>query len=310
MAPEKCYRGRIMKTTSIPVFSAVWMTLAAQAGADLYITDFAALNGSIGAAGVWRNSTTSSPVPSTYVSLAQIGGTVKPADASSQRSVIDNGFQWADIPFTPPFVPFPIDCFNPNYNGDFINIELKGGDTAIVIINFNALVVDPVLNFTDVDLQTALIFSKPFTVVGGTSNLSATQTTVRTTGTNIGIPFDTECAGSLKFAGIHNQLIIGILNIGPNPETYDDRTGFSVSTNVLPVPLQVLFPSLAIHMTGDKILFTWPKGSISYIRQNINLSASWNNVATNLENTDHWVASKSTFGARSFFQGVAPPPPP
>ncbi|HVJ45589.1 MAG TPA: hypothetical protein VM511_04320 [Luteolibacter sp.] len=298
-----------MKTTSIPVFSAVWMALAAQA-ADLYITDFAALNGSIGAAGVWRNSTTSSTVPLTYVSLSQIGGVVKPADTGTQRSIIDNSAPWQDIPSNPPFVPFTIDCFNPNYDGDFINIELKGGGRAVVVINFNALVSDPVLNFTDVDVQSALIFNKPFTVVGGTSNLSATPTIVRTTGTNIGAPFYTECAGSLKFTGIHNQLIIGIYNAGTDPDAHDDRTGFSVSTEVLPVPLQVMFPSLAIHMTGDQLLFTWPKGSISYIRQNTNLSASWNNVATNLENTDYWVTSKSMFGARSFFQGVAPPPPP
>ena len=292
-----------MKTTYLAA-SAAWMVFTAPARADLYITDFSALNGTLGAAGGWRNSTTASAVPSTFVSLAQIGGTVKPADASSQRSVVDNSFQWADIPAFPPITFFPIDAFNPNYTGDYINIELKGGDIAIVVINFNALVAEPVLNFTDVDLQTTMIFNKAFTVVGGTSNLSATSTTVRTNGANIGPPFEMECAGSLKFSGVHSQLVFGIHNAGPDPEIYDDRTGFSVSTTTLPVPLEVLFPSLAIHTTANRILFTWQKGALSTIRQNANLSNSWNPVATNLEATDHWAADKATFGPKSFFQGV------
>lgn len=299
-----------MKMTSFPVFSAAWMMIATPAQADLYITDFTALNGSFSAVGVWRNSTTSTSIPSTFVSLAQIGGIIKPLNAGDQRSIVDNTAQWFDIPSFPPFVPFPIDAFNPNYTGDFINVELKGGDTSIVIINFNALVTDPVLNFTDVDIQTTLLFNKAFTVVGGTSNLSATPTSVRTTGTNIGAPFEMECAGSLRFPGVHDRIIIGIRNVGPDPEDYDDRTGFSVATNSIPVPITALLPSMEIHMTTTQILLTFRKGTLSYIRQNLNLSSTWTNVATNLENTDHWVADKATYGNRSFFQGVAPPTPP
>jgi hypothetical protein len=299
-----------MKMTSFPVVCAAWVMIATPAEADLYITDFTALNGSVSAVGVWRNSTTATTVPASFVSLAQIGGAIKDINAGSQKSVVDSSFQWFDIPQTPPFVPFPIDAFNPNYVGDFINVELKGGDVSVVIINFNALVSNPVLNFTDVDVQTTLVFTKPFTVVGGTSNLLATPTTVRTTGTNIGIPFDTECAGSLKFTGVYDRIIIGIVNIGPDPEDFDDRTGFSVATEALPVPLQAILPSMEIHMLANQILFTWPKGTISYIRQNLNLSSTWNTVAPNLENTDHWVTDRTLYGSRSFFQGVAPPPPP
>lgn len=298
-----------MKTKCPPLVLVAGM-MASPANADVYVTDFVALNGAIGAAGAWRNATTNTVFPSTFVSLSQIGGVVKPVDGGSQTSVINNSFQWADIPAIPPIIPFPIDVFNPNYLGDFINVELKGGAVAIVIINFNAFVSDPVLNFTDTDVQTALVFNAPFTVVGKTSNLIATATTVRTSGTNIGPPFDVECAGSLKFSGVHTRLVIGIYNAGTDPDRQDDRTGFSVSTETLPVPLDVLNPTLAIFTTANQILLTWPRGSISSIRQSYNLSAPWNNVATNLETTDHWIADKLNYGSKSYFQGVKPPPTP
>lgn len=298
-----------MKTNSPSWLAAVWV-MATPAPADVYVTDFAGLNGGIGASGAWRNATTNSPVPSTFVSLSQIGGVVKPVDGGSQTSVVNNTFQWADIPAFPPFIPFPMDVFNPNYLGDFINIELKGRASAIVVINFNAVVADPVLSFTDTDVQTTMVFTAPFTVVGKTSNLMSAPTAVRTSGANIGAPFDVECAGSLKFPGLHTRLVFSIVNTGPDPDRFDDRTGFSVATETLPVPMQVLSPTLGMFTTANQLLFTWPRGHLVAIRQSLDPGSAWNNAATNLGNIDHWVVDKALFGPKSFFQGVLAAPPP
>ena len=191
-----------------PALLAFLLPVAAQA--DLFITNFDTLNAPVSASGVWKNDTTGTDL-TIPVSLTQTGGEIRVADGSSQSSTIDDDFLWRDIPDFPPFIS-GIDSFNPNYDGDYINIEVLGGGTSVVTIHFNAQIVDPVLNFTDVDLQTTMVFTDSFIIDGQSGNIVPSTTSVHPDGTDAGTPFDEECAGSLHFSGTFTQLIFTINN--------------------------------------------------------------------------------------------------
>ncbi len=154
------------------------LPLAAPLRADLYVTNFTALDGTAGASGVWRNQTTGTDLP-VAVSISQAGGTVKPADGSSTQSRIDDSFPWQPL----PLIAGGANAFSPNFDGDYINIETQEGNSTTVTLEFGAEVTDPVISFTDVEYRTTITFPNEFTVIESTSNLTATATSVSSDGT-------------------------------------------------------------------------------------------------------------------------------
>ncbi len=80
--------------------------------ADLFVSNFTALNGTSGASGVWRNQTTTTDL-TIPVQLSQTGGIVMPQDGGSAESRIDNGFPWQPLP---PFFG-GANAFSPNFDG-------------------------------------------------------------------------------------------------------------------------------------------------------------------------------------------------
>lgn len=292
-----------------PPFSSTWLTvvagccLSALATADLYVSNFTALNGSVSATGVWRNQTSSTDtlIP---VTLSQTGGAIRGTGVSNP-SVIDNSAQWIDIP---PFLvpPLGLDVFNPNFTGDSINVEVMGGATSVVTIHFHAQVVDPVISFTDVDTQTVMSVSSPFTVVGSSGNLGGTSTTVVPVG--MAPFFEEECAGSLRVNGTHTQLVITLQNNGISPTQDDDRTSFVVSTQVAPAALPPA-AALTIALVGSNLMLSWPStNSFSQIRWSTNLIV-WEPVpGLDPTTTTSWQAALSQLGPRRYFRGIVPPP--
>lgn len=273
--------------------------------ADLFITNFDTINAPASASGVWKNYTTGTDL-TIPVSLTQAGGEVQPADGSDTSSTIDDDFLWRDVPSFPPFIA-GIDCFNPNYDGDYINVEVLGGGTCVVTIHFNAQVVDPVLNFTDVDLQTTMVFTDPFTIVGQSGNITPSTTSIHPNGTDVGTPFDEECAGSLHFSGTFTQLTFTINNAGFDPEDDDDRTGFSVSTTTEPIPLAGPADPLFISTHGSDVTLMWSASSYSTIQYSTNLTATWLTLGgADPTITTNWSGPRTMFGNHAFFRGVLP----
>lgn len=80
------------------------------AHADLFVTNFTAINGTTSATGTWRNETTATDLPAFPVTLSQSGGSIKPADGSSTQSIInptgtDPYNLWQDVPAVPGLNP-------------------------------------------------------------------------------------------------------------------------------------------------------------------------------------------------------------
>lgn len=283
-----------------PAILAFLLPVAAQA--DLFITNFDTINAPSSANGVWKNSTTETDL-TIPVSLTQTGGVVTADNGSSTSSTIDDDFPWLDVPDFPPFIS-GIDSFNPNYYGDYINIEVLGGDTSMVTIHFNAQIVDPVLNFTDVDLQTTMVFTDSFIIDGQSGNIVPSTTSVHPDGTDAGAPFDQECAGSLHFSGTFTQLTFTINNAGSDGD--DDRTGFSVSTTTEPVPLagpDVPMLSITNSAPGEVSISWTPEtpGLILQVTTNIT-SNVWVNASSGSTNP----AVSSPIEQSQFYRVISP----
>jgi hypothetical protein len=221
--------------------------LAAPAQAALFITNFTALDGTSGASGVWRNNDTATDT-AIPVTLTQTGGEVRPEGAAggSTPSTIDDSFPWQDPPVPP--APAPGNWFEPNFSGDHINIAVNPGNTSNVMINFTQPVVDPVLSFSDVDTQTMLVFTDPFTVIGEAPNLVSTPTSVTTSGGFV-IGIEQETLGSLKFSGTYSSLAFQIVNDPQAQVPGVDRTGFVVSTEMI-----IPEPSVGLLLAGGLLM--------------------------------------------------------
>ncbi len=283
----------------------VWfavISLACAAAADVYVSNFTALNGSVGASGVWRNQTTLADL-AIPVSLAQTGGEVKPTDHPSQPSRINNSFPWRDLPL-PPFTNF----FEPNFDGDFINIESKGGATVTVTIEFNTRIVDPILSFSDVDVQSTLVFAHPFTVIAQSGNMAVTGNSLTSSGVTIPF-FGEETFGSIRFSGSFTSLTFTIVNSGPNPDIDDDRTGFVVATLTEPEPLEEEDRAIDLSIDGNVIRLIW-KARFRAIEYATTLDdeEEWEPVpGLDPENETSWSGPIEDFGPRCFFRGVYDP---
>ncbi|MEM9236490.1 MAG: hypothetical protein AAGB14_06900, partial [Verrucomicrobiota bacterium] len=234
------------------------LLLLPTAHADLWVTNFTAINPPASASGVWRNHTTSTDL-TLQVALSQINGAVQPVDGSDQSSVIDSETItdplypfWQDIPsFVAP--PFGVDIFNPNFKGDYINIETPETETTTVTIDFGATITDPVLYFSDIEDRTTLSFDFPFTISGNSGNLLKVGNTVTSNGTFVPI-VDDEGAGSLQFTGTFTSLSFDVIVADDldNPLNTEDRTGYAVSTSTEPQPLAAGSPPmLSISRSGD-----------------------------------------------------------
>lgn len=217
----------------------------------VWITNFTSIspgvNGS--ASGVWREVTNplsgAGSDSSFNVTLnAMNGGDVKAEDGSALTSRTDESFPWRDLNAGESFVyegdtigPLPIAVdlpFANGTNGDFINVETDSGSSSMIVIEFGALVRDPMLSFSDIDIGTTLAFTDSFSVVAQTSNLANAGNAVSNTMLPTTPPFDEEAAGSLQFSGSFSQLAFTITN--NHPQNAEDRTGFVVTTEFEPIP--------------------------------------------------------------------------
>lgn len=285
--------------------------------ADLYVSNFTALNGSSGASGVWRNHTTSTDLALT-ITLTQVNGIVQPADGSDTGSVIASETIndplypfWQDVPaFLAP--PLGVNIFEPNFVGDYINIETAETTTTTVTIDFGAMITNPVISFSDIEDRTTLSFPAPFTIIGDSGNLSKSGNTVTSNGSFVPV-VDDEGAGSLQFTGDFPSITFDVIvadDLG-NPSNTEDRTGYVVSTMTAPQPLTSGGPPvLTITRNGDEITLTWNIGDFDSIE--ISGSAGgvggWMAIAGLDPNAvGMWTGSIAALGEGRYFRGVYTP---
>lgn len=246
---------------------AIALFLASGHAQAVWTTNFTSIspgvNGS--ASGVWRevtNPTSGAGTDSSFaVTLnAMNGGNVMDEDGSALTSRTDESFPWRDLAAGESFVyegstigplPFPVDLpFANGTSGDFINVETASGSSSMVVIEFGAMITDPMLSFSDIDIGTTLAFTDSFSVVAQTSNLASGANSVSNNMTDAGIPFDEEAAGSLQFSGTFSQLAFTITN--NHPLNAEDRTGFVVTTES--EPMQIPEPGTTALVLGGLLL--------------------------------------------------------
>ncbi|MGB6221486.1 PEP-CTERM sorting domain-containing protein [Haloferula sp.] len=213
-----------------------------------WTTNFESVTPGVGgsAAGVWRevtNPLTGAGSDTAFAVNLTTNGEVKAVDGSSLTSRIDESFPWRDLnageildyegssigplPFA---VPLP---FEAGVNGDFINIQTEAGGATVITFTFGATIKDPMLSFTDIEVNSTLTFSNAFSIVSSTPNLSATGLVIGNNGFGATPPFNDEAAGSLQFTGNFTELEFTVNN---SSSTMEDRTGYVVTTAFAPVP--------------------------------------------------------------------------
>lgn len=292
---------------SLPaILGGLLLLAAAPLHADLFVTNFTALNGAAGASGVWRNQTSATDL-SIPVTLSQTGGTVRPNDGSGTQSRIDNTFPWQPLPAGAGGA----NAFSPNFDGDYINVETAEGGTATITLEFNAMITDPVISFTDIEARSTMTFTSPFTVIANTSNLSATSTTLTSTGDpaandNFGI-FGDEAAGSIKFTGTFERIVLTVQVFPAAGFGANDRTGYVVSTMTAPVPLPApLPPTVNVTKMGDQIMLSWPLGEFDEIQMSAPsaLSGFMPIIGLDPKTTSSWSEDISALGSSRYFRGA------
>lgn len=246
-----------IKISSLALAAGIFSVHSADA---VWITNFTSLTSGPGgsASGAWRdvtNTNTGDGVDTGFVVNLTTTGDVKATTDPTLPSRIDESFPWRDIAAfetvtlpdgTSLTTPFAIDLpFATGTNGDFVNIETNGGSFSVVTFNFGARITNPMLSFSDIDVNTVMTFTDTFTVADSTSNLASSPLTVSNNGTMAPIPFEEEAAGSLQFTGTFTQLQFIVAN-NATPGT-EDRTGFVVSTDFIPEAIPE--PSSALLMT-------------------------------------------------------------
>lgn len=286
--------------------------------ADLYVSNFTAINGSSSAAGVWRNDTTSTDL-SLPVSLSQTGGAIQPADGSSTQSIINpTGTEiynlWEDVPELFPILA-GIDVFDPNFVGDYINIETQEGATTTVTIDLGGLVTNPIISLTDVEYRTTLTFPAAISVRAGTSNLDVVGATLSSDGTTAaGEPpfpneiFGEEAAGSIQLSGTYSTIVFTVaVALGDASVGSNDRTGYVIATETEPQPLPSA-PELQISMPGSQIVLMWNVGEFDSIEMSTTGLSGWMPIpGLNPGLVGTWSEDVSTLGDHRFFRGVYSP---
>lgn len=303
-----------MKSIALLLF----LLLATHSEADLFVTNFTAINGSAQATGVWRNETTGTDL-TIPVSLSQTGGQIRPADGSSTQSILvqnpaDLYNLWEDVPAFFPITP-GINVFEPNFIGDYINVQTEETHTSTVTLDFGASVTDPVISFTDVEYRTTITFPSALTMLAGTSNLvvsGSSLTSNKTTAAGDPGIFGQEAAGSVKLTGTFKTVVITIaVALGDNTVGNEDRTGFVVSTMTPPQPATPgPPPSLAISRSGNQVTLTWPQGRFSSIEMSGNGTGltGWSPIpGLNPATTGTWTGNLPTLGQVRYFRGKYTP---
>jgi hypothetical protein len=250
--------------------------------------------------------------------LTQVGGIVQAVDGSDQSSVIDSESIadpfypfWQDIPaFAAP--PTGVNVFEPNFVGDYINIETAESSTTTVTVDFGAVITDPVISFSDIEDRTTLSFPASFSIIGDSGNLAPSGNTVTSDGTFVPV-LDDEGAGSLQFTGNFESITFDVIvadDLG-NPANTEDRTGYVVSTMTEPQPLATGgSPVLAISRDGDDVTLTWDIGSFDAIQMSSTSDGvgGWMAVPSlDPGAAGIWTASIATLGDSRFFRGVYTP---
>ncbi len=296
---------------SLPALLGCYLFVAAvPLHADLFVTNFTALNGAAGATGVWRNLTTATDlvIPVTF---SQSGGAVKPNDGSSTQSRIDNSFPWQPLP---PFAG-GANPFSPNFDGDYVNVETAESGTSTITLEFNATITNPVISFTDIEPRSTMTFTIPFTVIASTSNLSATTTTLTSNGSaaandNLGL-FGEEAAGSIKFTGTFDRIVFTVRVLPAFGFGANDRTGYVVSTMSAPVPpSDALPPAVSVAKVGDQIMLSWPLGEFDEIQISAPSALTGFTAIPDLDpgTTSTWSEKVSVLGPHRFFRGARTSP--
>ena len=303
-----------MKTSSIMILPVFFVGLAIPLQADLYVSDFTALNGTSGATGVWKNSTTGSSL-GISLGISQLGGMVKPADGSGTASVVDDSFPWQAL--TPPLGT--INAFSPNFTGDYINIETEQGDTTTITLDFGAMVTDPIISFTDVENRSTITFTDEFAILASTSNLQPSTTTLSSDASvDAGDPFQIfgkEAAGSIQFSGTFSEIVFTVF-VGPptaeDPDVGgDDRTGYVVSTFFEPMALPTDPPPappfwISYDMGTGNVTLSWNLGDFDEIQMSDPTGLMNFMAIPDLDPgvVDSWTRPMSELGSKRFFRGT------
>lgn len=312
-----------MKLTSLTIVSLLLAGPFQSLHAAPFVTNFDSVSPGPGgsASGFWRevtNPTTGAGVDSAFEVTLTTGGDVQDNDGSAVTSRIDETFPWRDLAAGESFVyegstigplPFAIDLpFAAGTNGDFINIETPSPGTSEVVIQFGAMITDPMLSFTDIDIGTTISFTDTFVVADQTTNLTSTGTSVGNSMIPTTPPFSEEAAGSLQFSGSFSQLSFTITN--NHPLNAEDRTGFVVSTMTEPVPLSggsdCPPDALMVGCDGDDVVVTWLPDCFSEIQISSPTALSGWMAIPDLDpgSVTTWREAKSVLGDKRFFRGI------
>ncbi|MEP4078442.1 hypothetical protein [Haloferula sp.] len=312
-----------MKAFPFPPLIASFAGFVVSAQADLYVTNFDSVTSGVGgsASGVWRevtNPATGAGNDSTFEVTLTTGGDVQDNDGSAVTSRIDESFPWRDLAAFETVVyegstfgplPFAVNLpFAAGTSGDFINIETPSPGISVVVIEFGAMITDPMLSFSDIDIGTTISFTDAFVVAEGTTNLTSTPTSVGNSMIPTTPPFDEEAAGSLQFSGSFSQLSFTITN--NHPLNAEDRTGFVVSTETEPAPLTAgPSPELMVNEAGGMVTLTWTLGEFTEIHMSDPGSLSGFSVIPGLDpgSVSTWSEMTSVLGDQRFFRGIYTP---
>ncbi|MBK1855157.1 PEP-CTERM sorting domain-containing protein [Verrucomicrobiaceae bacterium 5K15] len=242
------------------VLTSTLALLPIHSASAVWITNYTSLSPGMGgsASGVWREvmvDNTGAGFDTGFVVSLTTSGEVKSVADATHPSEINEGFPWRDLDPGDTYNGLPVIApvslpFYPQVNGDFANIETDGMASSIVTFNFGAQITNPVLSFSDVDIQSDLVFTNSFSILTGTGNLMQSGNILSNSGSGSSIAdeaiFGEEAAGSIQFTGTFTQLQFTVNNAGPDPQDDDDRTGYVVTTEFAPVAVPE--PSAALSL--------------------------------------------------------------
>lgn len=263
-----------------------------------YIPDFTELVGGSGAIGEWQ-ATCGSANPGISLAVWQTGGAIMGANSPSP-SILDGTFPWRDP------LPQISGVWSPQFDGDMVSVEVPGGGTCTMRVEFNAVVSNPVVSFNGLDVQTRMEVGESFTRIAATDNLLVIGNSVESSGVPV-LVFGEEAAGSLQVNGAVSTLFVTLHNSGNDPLFDFDQIGFVFSTVEEPLPLPSRDGQLSLAVIGEELVLSWPDtATFSAIEASPDLrSGNWSAVAVAdpAKTTSHAILMDS-IGDLRYFRGV------